>query len=216
MKKARDMKKTFVLVTLFVMPIVIYLFFASGVTNFGKLALLTEKVPELGFSREEVQLADKITILGFLGRDVQRQQAQAFNLNQKIYKRFYPFDDFQLVMVMPKGTEGAVEELTKELGSLTDVVKWNFVYGEEGEIRDFFSGLGTDLTLDNDLGTPYVFIIDKERNLRGRDNDADEGIKYGFNTLSVADLNNKMEDDVKIILAEYRMALKKNNADRIK
>jgi hypothetical protein len=32
----------------------------------------------------------------------------------------------------------------------------------------------------------------------------------------VADLNNKMEDDIKIILAEYRMALKKNNADRPK
>jgi len=208
------MKKTFVLVTLFVMPILIYLFFASGVTNFGKLAMLTENVPELHFSQEKVRLADKITILGFLGRDVQHQQAQAFNLNQKIYKRFYPFNDFQLVMVMPKGTEKAVGELTTELGQLTDVEKWNFVYGEEREIRNFFSTLGTDLALGDDLGTPYVFIIDKERNLRGRNDDADEGVKYGFNTLSVADLNNKMEDDVKIILAEYRMALKKNNAER--
>lgn len=210
------MKKTFVLVTLFVMPILIYLFFASGVTNFGKLAMLTEGVPELDFAQEEVRLADKITILGFLGRDVRQQRAQAFNLNQKIYKRFYPFNDFQLVMVMPKGTEGDMEELKKELGGFTDLEKWNFVYGEEREIRDFFSGLRTDHTLDGELGTPYVFIIDKERNLRGRDNDTEEGTKYGFNTLSVADLNNKMEDDVKIILAEYRMALKKNNTDRIK
>ncbi|HUH46262.1 MAG TPA: hypothetical protein VLZ54_03845 [Arenibacter sp.] len=208
------MKKTFVLVALFVMPIVIYLFFASGVTNFGKLALLTENIPELGFSQEAVRLTDKITILGFLGKDVQHQQAQAFNLNQKIYKRFYPFNDFQLVMVMPKGTEEKVAALKKELGQLTDVEKWNFVYGEEVEIRNFFSGLGTDLALDGALGTPYVFIIDKERSLRGRDNDSEEGIKYGFNALSVADLNNKMEDDVKIILAEYRMALKKNNTDR--
>ena len=52
--------------------------------------------------------------------------------------------------------------------------------------------------------------------LRGRDDDEGKGIKYGFDTSSVADLNNKMEDDVKIILAEYRMALKKNNANRIK
>src|SRR5690606_25626487 len=135
------MKKTFVLVTLFVMPILIYLFFASGVTNFGKLALLTENIQELGFSQEEVRLADKITIIGFLGKDVQHQQAQAFNLNQKIYKRFYPFNDFQLVMVMPKGTEEEVEELKKELGQFTDVEKWNFVYGEESEIRNFFSRL---------------------------------------------------------------------------
>ena len=48
------------------------------------------------------------------------------------------------------------------------------------------------------------------------DDDEDEGTKYGFNTSSVADLNNKMEDDVKIILAEYRLALKKNNAERTK
>ena len=31
---------------------------------------------------------------------------------------------------------------------------------------------------------------------------------------SVAELNNKMKDDVKVVLAEYRLALKKNNADR--
>ena len=70
------------------------------------------------------------------------------------------------------------------------------------------------MQLDQGLGSPYVFIIDKERNLRGRKEDEDEGTKYGFNTNSVAELNNKMEDDVKIILAEYRLALKKNNAQR--
>ena len=59
-----------------------------------------------------------------------------------------------------------------------------------------------------------MFIIDKDKNVRGREDDEDEGVKYGYNTTSVAELNNKMEDDVKIILAEYRLALKKNNADR--
>ncbi len=64
------------------------------------------------------------------------------------------------------------------------------------------------------LATPYVFIIDKDLNLRGRTEDEEEGTKFGFNSNSVADLNNKMVDDVKIILAEYRLALKKNNAER--
>ena len=59
-----------------------------------------------------------------------------------------------------------------------------------------------------------MFIVDKDANLRGRTDDEDEGTKHGFNANSVADLNNKMEDDVKIILAEYRMALKKNAAQR--
>ena len=31
---------------------------------------------------------------------------------------------------------------------------------------------------------------------------------------SVSELNKKMKDDVKVVLAEYRLALKKNDADR--
>jgi hypothetical protein len=210
------MKKTIVLGTLFILPIVIYLFFATGITKFGKLASLTQNVPELNFVPNNVFLEGKITVLGFLGNDVEDKKGNAFNLNQKIYKRFKDFDDFQFVMVMSKGTEEGVGELKKELAQLADVGKWNFVYGDDEEIRELFNSLKTNLSLDDNLSTPYVFIIDKNRVLRGRDDDGDEGVKYGFDTSSVADLNNKMEDDVKIILAEYRMALKKNNADRFK
>ncbi len=208
------MKKTFVLIVLFILPIVAYLFFASGVNNFGKLPTLTENVLDIDSMDGSKTLQDKITILGFLGKDVEYKKGNAFNLNQKIYKRFYEFNDFQFVMVMPKGTEDKIEELKKELGTLADITKWNFVFGEDEDIKSFFNGLRTDLTLDQNLGTPYVFIIDKDKNLRGRKDDEGEGTKYGFNTTSVAELNNKMEDDVKIILAEYRMALKKNNARR--
>tara|TARA_R110002167_G_scaffold58974_10_gene167013 strand:+ start:1782 stop:2414 length:633 start_codon:yes stop_codon:yes gene_type:complete len=210
------MKKTIVLVILFVLPIVAYLFFLSGTNNFGKLPTLTESIADISTVDPSVSLKDKITILGFLGREVQLKKGNAFNLNQKIYKRFNEFHDFQFVMVVPKGGEEKVAELKRELGNLADTSKWLFAYGTEPEIKGFFTGLKTDLTLDEDLGTPYVFIIDKKLNLRGRTNDEDEGTKYGFNTTSVADLNNKMEDDVKIILAEYRLALKKNNAGKAK
>jgi len=210
------MKKTFVLVVLFILPIVAYLFFASGVNNFGKLPTLTENLKDVSAFDTSVTLKDKITILGFLGNDIEAKKGNAFNLNQKIYKRFYEFKDFQFVMLVGKGTELQVAELKKELGSLTDIQKWKFVYASEAQIKEFFNGLKTDLALDENLATSYVFIIDKDSNLRGRDSDDDEGTKYGFNTTSVADLNNKMEDDVKIILAEYRLALKKNNADRRK
>jgi len=208
------MKNKLVLAVLFILPIVVYLFFASGINNFGKLPILTEKIADISSMDEVVELKDKITILGFLGNELENQKGVAFNLNQKIYKRFYEFNDFQFVMVVPLGTENKVAELKAELGNLTDIAKWNFVYGNEEQIKIFFDGLKTDLTLDNDLASPYVFIIDKDGNLRGRDNDEVEGTKYGFNATSVADLNNKMEDDVKIILAEYRLALKKNNANR--
>ncbi|MEO0507911.1 MAG: hypothetical protein AAF090_17280 [Bacteroidota bacterium] len=210
------MKKTFVLVVLFVFPLVAYLFFASGVNNFGKLPVLTESIPELQNQKGEPQLEGKITILGFLGNEVGKKKGNAFNLNQKIYKRFSDFNDFQLLMVVPKGHEVEVNALKDELGTLSDTEKWNFVYKDSNEIQTYFYQLKSNLALDEDLGSSYVFIIDKDKNLRGRKDDEDEGVKYGFNTASVAELNNKMEDDVKIILAEYRLALKKNNADRSK
>jgi hypothetical protein len=210
------MKKKAVLFILFVFPVVAYLFFASGVNNFGKLPILTDKVPDIAEMDPNVQLKGKITVLGFLGNDLENKKGYAFNLNQKIYKRFGEFNDFQVVMVVPKGNEAKAMELKSELGELSEVDKWYFVYGSEEEVQSYFNWLGTDLKLANDLSTPYVFIIDKNLALRGRNDDEDQGMKYGFDTSSVADLNNKMVDDVKIILAEYRLALKKNNADRIK
>lgn len=210
------MKKTVVLVVLFVFPLVAYLFFASGVNNFGRLPVLTEKIPDVPTMDEGVTLDDKITILGFLGNKLDSMKGNAFNLNQKIYKRFGEFNDFQVVMVVPKGNEERANALKEELGQLSNVDKWHFGFGEEAQIKSFFKDLKTNIDLDGSLSTPYVFIIDKERRLRGREDDEDEGLKYGFDTSSVAELNNKMEDDVKIILAEYRLALKKNNADRSK
>ena len=197
------------------LPIVAYLFFASGVNNFGKLPVLTENVKEIEFSKE-IRFKDKISVLGFLGINVDSRKGNAFNLNQKIYKRFHEFNDFQFVMVVPIGTEDKVDEIKKELLTLSEIDKWNFVFATQEQIKTLYSSLKTDIQLDDQMGTPYVFIIDKDLKLRGRTKDEDEGTKYGFNSNSVADLNNKMVDDIKIVLAEYRLALKKNNTERIK
>ena len=208
------MKKTIVLVILFIFPIVAYLFFASGVNNFGKLPILTENIEEVNQTDKPVILKDKITILGFLGNDLLTKKGNASNLNEKIYKRFFEFKDFQFVMVVGENNEEKIKELKKELGKFSDVSKWHFVQMAKNEISSYFSSLNTGMALAEDLSSPNVFIIDKDLNLRGRTDDVDETVKYGYNTSSVADLNNKMVDDVKIILAEYRLALKKNNATR--
>ena len=207
------MKKTFVLVILFVFPIVAYLFFASGVHNFGKLPVLSKEVRELPGN---VAFKNKITILGFLGKDVLKTKGIIFNLNQKIYKPFHAFEDFQFVMAVPKGMEPEVATLKKEMGQLGSISKWFFVFMEEEEIKQLFNSLNSDLSLDVNLGAPYAFIIDKEGFLRGRSDDEDQGVKYGFDATSVSEINNKMEDDVKVVLAEYRLALKKYNKDKIK
>ena len=210
------MKKTFVLLTLFVLPLVAYLFFASGVTHFGRLPTLTKNVMNISNFDSSQTFQDKITILGFMGSELENQKTIALNLNQKIYKPFYEFNDFQIIMLVPNGVEDKVNELKYELSQLENISRWNFVFGTTSQIRQVFSSLKSDIELDENIATPYVFILDKNGNLRGRTDDADEGVKYGYKATSVAELNNKMEDDVKIILAEYRLALKKNNAYRSK
>ena len=114
-------------------------------------------------------------------------------------------------MVQPYVTEGLTEDLLGELNRVTktDFKNWKFVSLDDKDIVALFNSLKTNLKLDSYLGTSYVFIIDRDGNLRGR---ADkEGIKFGYDSRFVADINNNMVDDVKVILAEYRMALKKNN-----
>ncbi len=205
------MKKYIVLTVLFVLPLVVYLFFASGVNNFAKLPIVTNTVVDVAEFSDE-QFKDKITILGFLGNDFSLKKGSALNLNQKIYKRFRGCEDFQFLMVQPQGTEKECQQLVDELSRSTqvDTKGWKFVFLDPVQIQLVFDRLNTPLSLDENLGSPYVFIIDKGVALRGRD----DNDNVGYDARSVADIHNNMVDDVKVILAEYRLALKKYNADR--
>ena len=204
------MRKYFVLTILFVLPLVVYLFFASGINNFAKLPILTKNIKDIS-SISDVSLKDKITILGFFGKNIQDRYGDAGNLNQEIYKRFNEFKDFQFVIIQPRGTEDLSKDLLNELNRVTktDFKNWKFASMDEKDILDLFNSLNTNLELDSNLGVSYVFIIDRDGNLRGRDDK--DGVKFGYDSRFVADINNNMVDDVKVILAEYRMALKKNN-----
>ena len=189
---------------------VAYLFFASGINNFAKLPVLTKNVININTFSEK-KFDNKISILIFLGNNIENKKGDILNLNQKIYKRFYQFNDFQFIALGPKEINMQVESLVNQLrtGTDTEMTKWFFLLQDSKHSKNIFDSLGTDLNLDEFGGSPYVFIIDKKGFLRGR-NDSD-GIKFGYDIRSVAELNNYMVDDVKVILAEYRLALKKNN-----
>lgn len=215
------MKKYLVLFSLFILPIVAYLFFASGINSFAKLPTITPKIPEISqwtsLDGKPVSLKNKITILGFTGNKIISNEGNYFNLNQKIYNKYKDFKDFQFIMVVPKGSEIQVKELLEKLKPLAndqDMKKWNFVFAPSEEIANYYSKLNLVGQLDKNFGTPNVFIVDKDLNLRGRKGKNLKGeneYKEGYNTISAADLHNEMGDDVKIILYEYRAALKKNN-----
>ena len=203
------MKKYVVLTILFILPLVAYLFFASGVNNFAKLPVLKENILSIS-NYSNIGFNEKISILFFIGDNIDDKQGDVLNLNQKIYKRFYEFNDLQFVVICPLGSEKIADDLKNklEMGTNTDMRKWNFVFLEKSVVEDLFNSLNTNNYLDQYSGSPYVYIIDKNRSLRGRNDD--NIIKFGYDSRSVADLNNFMVDDVKIILAEYRLALKKN------
>ena len=203
------MKKFLVLGVLFILPIVAYLFFASGIHNFAKLPIIEKEIPELDFT-EEVKFKDKITVLGFLGTTIERDGGDLFNLNQKIFKTFREFDDFQFVYLVPETIDEAeLKSVVDEMSLLVDMSNWFFIRTTQQNIDDTFQSLKSPYSLLNDGGSPYIFIIDKSRSLRGRDDDEDYGVLYGYDSSDIAELANKMKDDVKIILAEYRLALKK-------
>jgi len=207
------MKKNIVLFVLFVLPIVAYLFFASGINSFTKLPIITPKVADFGnwksLKNEKVSLNNKITILGFSGSNILKNRGNFFNLNQKIYQRYHTFKDLQFVVICPLGTEADAQKIVDALSAFTDVSQWHFVFTSPEEIKTYYSQLKLVGKLDTDLGTPNVYIVDKERNLRGRKEN--KGYKEGYSTFHPAELSNEMLDDFKIILYEYRAALKKNH-----
>lgn len=207
------MKKNIVLFVLFVLPIVAYLFFASGVNSFTTLPVITPKINDFGnwksLNGKKVLLDKKITVLGFAGSDILNNRGNYFNLNEKIYKRYNGFEDLQFVVLCPLGTEKEAQKIVDALSPFTDVKNWNFVFAWNEEIQKFYDQLHLKGKLDKNLGTSNVYIVDKERNLRGRKDDKE--YKEGYNTFHPSELSNEMLDDFKIILYEYRAALKKNH-----
>lgn len=217
------MKKNLVLIVLFILPIVAYLFFASGVNSFSKLPVITTNVSELGELKssndKSGKLASKITILGFSGTDVYEKRGGYFNLSQKIYNRYREFKDFQVVILVPIGAEKQVEVVLNKLKAVSNMSNWHFVFATPQEIEAVYKSMKLQNPIDVSKGSNTVYIVDKELSLRGRkgkNNKNEEEYREGYNTSMVSELHNEMTDDVRIILAEYRLALKKNNADRKK
>tara|TARA_B100001146_G_scaffold224131_1_gene240915 strand:+ start:31695 stop:32345 length:651 start_codon:yes stop_codon:yes gene_type:complete len=211
-------KKFAVLAVLFLLPITVYLFFASGVNNFAKLPVLTYNVAPLNslttLEGTAVQLEDRISVLGFFGSEVEEKKANAFNLAHKIYKKNYQFEDFQMVFLITEGQESEVAALKQRLTEIEDPIKYKFVVATPEVIEQLFQSLETQDVLSSQYSTDAVYIIDKDSNLRGRKDDEDVGMLYGYNASDYAEINNKMSDDIKVILAEYRLELKKYKADR--
>lgn len=214
------MKKKIVLIVLFILPLSCYIYFSLAKHNSLFLPVITENVSELPagttLDGKPVSLQGNISIVGFLGDDMTKKKETVFNINEKINNKYKGFADFQVVMLMPEGEQEEVKKVTEQLKRMADISNWRFLFVSPEQLAAFHSSFKSKQKLDADNGTYYLYILDKERRLRGRDGktkDKKTG-KYeyrdGYNSFLAAELHNEMTDDIKIVLREYRLALKKN------
>ena len=213
------MKKFWLLFALLIGPLVFYLLILLVDINATFLPVLNKNVVDVATvaPNQNIKFKNNITVVGFLGEDVLHKKTNALNINEKVYKPYYKFDTFQFVMISPIGTEEKVNQLKKELGFSTDISKWNFIFISKEKIELLYNSLKSTKKLDANLYVSEVFIIDKDGWQRGRNDDEDtvDGKLYSYNAESVSFIHKKMVDDIKIVLEEYRRALKKNKKKEV-
>lgn len=208
-------KKRVVLFLLFIFPLICFLILSTGINNFTKLPIVATNVVDVSTIDAAVTVKDHITVVCFLGDNMNRNKGGFFNLNEKIYKTFIAYNNFQIVAVYPLGKEAEAEALKKEIGAFTNLEKWNFIAGSNENIKTLHNSFNSTDSLSKNY-TPKVFLIDRNGDLRGRIKDADSanGMLFGYNMQSVAELNSKMKDDVKVLFYEYYAAFKNKNTNK--
>lgn len=213
-------QKRIVLFLLFVFPLICFLILSTGKNNFTKLDVISENVTDISEvnSTSAVKFKDYVSVICFLGNSIQESQSGILSLNEKVYKTFLDYKKFQIIGVYAEGKEDEIEILKEKLDKFTNMQNWKFVALDEAETNKLYQSFSVKSPLKN-LSSSKAFIIDRTVNLRGRLDDEDEkdGLLYGYNLNSVAELNDKLKDDLKVLYYEYYAAFReknKNKADR--
>ncbi|MDP3360440.1 MAG: hypothetical protein Q8S41_13945 [Lutibacter sp.] len=208
-----DLKKFLLLFSLFIAPLIFYIFLSLGIYKHQNLPILTDKVIDLKTISPSTTatFSEKLTVICFLGSDIKNAKASLFNLNQTIYKRYYSKPYFQMVAILPQGLENEYNETIQELSAFTDISKWHFIYASPQNINLLFNSFQTPYLLNENLYSENAYIVDMELRLRGRKDDEDTkgGKLYGYNMKSVAILKNKMKDDIDIIYYQLKKSAEK-------
>ena len=211
------------LTVLFFLPVLFLLFLYPSKHNYKTLDILKKDLPELtnfvDKNGDDLRLESHLTVLGFLGETPMDDAILALNLKELVYDKFRGFKRFQIVVLVPESAKAQVALLEKELNQYEFLEYWKFGFGSKEDVLAAYQELKISAVLDASLKTSDVFIIDKERNQRGRLDDRDKNeIKrnssiFGlssYDCLEVSVLKNKMSEDVRILFTEYRQKRKGN------
>lgn len=235
MKPQSGTKKYLVLFAILFLPTLLYLIFVygKGEQSFAHLPFVTytdevgevqnRKAPEFGFVNqdgEQITSADlegKVYVVDFFFTSCPSICPIMTANMMKLQKRFSGFEEFnQLSFTVDPGRD--TPEVLKQyaLDRSIDTDKWNFLTGERDSLYavayDFLSSAMEDsLAPGGFLHTEYFVLVDKEGNLRSRKDEQGNiiGVYDGTEAQDIRDLI----DDIKVLIAEYNLELKKNKKD---
>ena len=216
-------RKWIILGILFLLPVIFLLFLYPSTHNYNTLDIVNEDIKETYFlnfiDNRKTNFEGNITILNFLGDMPVENITGTLNLKELVYDKFKGFKKFQIISIASLNSEKSLENVKKELLKSDELKYWFFATTSDEEINKIYSSLRSQKELDSSNYTSQVFIIDKQRNQRGRIDDRDDdqieknidlfGL-YSYNSIIVSEIKKKMNDDIRILFTEYRQKRKGN------
>ena len=216
-------RKWFILGILFLLPVIFLLFLYPSTHNYNTLDIVNEDIVEVEFfnfiDNRKTNFEGNITVLNFLGDKPMENITGALNLKELVYDKFKGFKKFQIISISSLNSEKSLESVKKELIKSDELKYWFFATSSDEEVNKIYSSLRYHNELDSSNYTSEVYIIDKQRNQRGRIDDRDDnqienkidsfGL-YSYNSIIVSEIKKKMNDDIRILFTEYRQKRKGN------
>jgi len=216
-------RKWFILGILFLLPVIFLLFLYPSTHNYNTLDIVNENIVEIDslnfLDNNQTTLENNITILNFLGDNPIDNITSALNLKELVYDKFKGFKKFQIVSISSGDSSNFLYEVKKELLKSDELNYWYFATVDNVSLQKIYFSLRAESKLDSFNYTSQVFIIDKQKNQRGRidDRNEDQVIKsldliglYSYNSIKVSEIKSKMNDDIRILFTEYRQKRKGN------
>ena len=228
-------KKYLLLFAILLLPTLLYLLYVygKGEQDFAHLPFVTytdlngeqvnRKAPAFGFINQDGKtitdkdLEGKIYLVDFFFTSCPSICPIMTANMMKIQKRFEGFPEFELVSFTVDPTRDNPERLKEYAAErMIDTQRWNFLTGEQDSLYsvayNFLSSAMEDsLAAGGFLHTEYFVLIDKEGNLRSRDDE--QGNIIGVYDGTSAQHTRDLIDDVKVLIAEYKMELKANKKE---
>lgn len=228
-------KKFIILFAILFLPTILYLLFVygKGEQNFAHLPFVTytdvngetqnRRAPDFSFVNQDGdtitndELNGKVYLVDFFFTSCPSICPIMTANMMKVQERFAHFEDFRSISftVDPKrDTPAVLKEYAQQRLIKTD--KWHFLTGQQDSLysvayKYLSSAMEDSLAQGGFLHTEYFVLIDKEGFLRSRDDEHGNviGVYDGTDAQHIRDLI----DDIKVLMAEYNLELKKNRKE---